>query len=296
VLDGGFTPRQRRLLSPHCTFVEVPDPPDDRRLLKPFPALVDPDGVVVLVDSDMVVTDSLAPMLGHAASGRICLFPDHESDYDRWFPEWADVFSLEAPLRREPYMNSGFVALSTEHWPRLLRRWWKACEDIVSRRTLVGDPRWEPADQADQDALNALLMSELPPGVVEELPAYEWDLSRVAVEDIDRLVCTSDGRRQPLLHAPLNPKVWQPGGWRRVAMNRAYVRLMPRLLFGSDVPLALSSEDVPLWLRAGIGPWFAARSAVAYSEVPLALRRVHRAPRRSAREVRKVVEAVRARR
>lgn len=295
ILDGGFTPEQRRLLAPHSTFVEVASPPEDRRLLKPFPALVDPEGIVVLVDSDMVITDSLAPILAHAASGRICVFPDHPSDACRWFEEWRDVFALRAPLRHQPYVNSGFLAVPTQHWPELLTRWWETCEQIGARRELVGDPRWEPTDQADQDALNALLMSEVPAGAVEQLLGYEWDLRRVVVEDVKSLVCVSDGRRQPLLHTPLNPKVWQPDGWRRVGMNTAYVRLLPRLLFGPDVAVRLEPEDVPLWVRPGRRPRLVARSATACTQVPTVLRRARRAPRRVVRHAREALAAARRR-
>jgi len=36
----------------------------------------------------------------------------------------------------------------------------------------------------------------------------------------------------------------------RVRRN-AYVRLLPRLLTGPDVPLRLADEELPLWLRPG---------------------------------------------
>ena len=107
VLDRGLTEDQRELLAPHAVLFELPDEIEDPYLVKPFPALAPFDGIVVLVDSDIVVTDSLEPILAAASTGKICVFPDPPGDYWRWFPEWRDIFELTAPLRREPYMNAG---------------------------------------------------------------------------------------------------------------------------------------------------------------------------------------------
>ena len=47
-----------------------------------------------------------------------------------------------------------------------------------------------------------------------------------------------------------------PKAWQRKALVRlrddAYVRLLPRLLFGDDVAVRLEPKSVPLWLRPGV--------------------------------------------
>lgn len=286
ILDRGLTSEQRRSLAAHAEFVEAAN--EDPYLVKPFPALLDPDGIVVLLDSDMIVTDTLRPVIALAESGKICAFPDHPSDYGRWFAEWQDLFSLGAPLRRQGYLNAGFIAVSTQRWPAFLGRWWDACELIASRRRELGEPQPEALAQFDQDALNALLMSEFPAESVVELPGYEWDLRRVAVEDEQRLRCRAEGRTQPLLHTVLQPKVWQHAAWRRVRSD-AYVKLAPRVLFSADVPVRLEPDQVPLWLRPGTAPRLTVRALDAYNRALPVLARGRRAPRRLARDVRRLV-------
>ena len=70
--------------------------------------------------------------------------------------EWADGFALRAPLRREPYVSSGFVAFSPERLPALLPRS-ELCGALGGRglgldSTGPDDPIW----LGDQDALNAI--------------------------------------------------------------------------------------------------------------------------------------------
>jgi hypothetical protein len=282
VLDRGLTEAQRRVLHGHCTLVTIPDNNADPYLVKPFPARVGASGVAVLLDSDMVVTSSLDSVLETAASGRICVFPDHPVDIGRWFAEWEALFDLAAPLRRGPYMNAGFTAVSVENWPQFFVRWWDACRRVAERRESLVDS--EPLAQLDQDALNAILLSEVKDEDVERLPSYEWDLRRVSVDDERTLRCTGpDGRTQPLLHAWMRPKVWQSR--ERVHAN-AYERLAPRLLLDSDVEIRLDSADVPMWLHPGWRGRVSLHALSAYNELPVLARRVPRIPRRLAREVR----------
>ena len=290
VLDRGLTARQRELLAPSVTLVDVPAGHADPYLVKPFPALVDTDGVVVLLDSDMVVTDSLEPVLERAAAGAICVFPDHPADLDRWFAEWHELFGLGAPLRRGDYLNAGFVAVSTARWPGFFPRWWEACARIPAERETLTDP--EPLAQLDQDALNALLLSEIPEGAVGQLPSYEWDLRRVSVVDPRTLECRAEGVRQPLLHAWLRPKVWQ--GRENVHAN-AYERLLPRILFAPDAAIRLDANDVPRWLRPGAAGQVALHGLRAYNALPEVRARARRAPRRALRGLRALAGRPRAR-
>ena len=163
VLDLGLDESQRRRLATVATV----EPPSVAPRAYPK-ALPDPGwvrGRIVLLDSDMLVVASLGDVLEKAANGSIRLFPDPDH---RWFEEWQRELALKAPLRRERYTNSGFVAFSAEHWPWLLERWSELNEHVADMPRRRPDPYRDP----DQDALNALLMSEVPANRVDIQP--EW--------------------------------------------------------------------------------------------------------------------------
>ena len=113
------------------------------------------------------------------------------------------MLELRAPLRRRTYLNAGFLALSTDHWPDLLTRWWQLCER-VPREQFFG--RFEqPFWAGDQDVLNAILSSEVPEEAIAELPAdgeaYPEELLEAVVVDERTLRCELRGR--PIIDPPL---------------------------------------------------------------------------------------------
>ncbi len=210
-------------------------------------------GTVVVIDSDMIVTRSLAPLLHLAVEGKICMFPDPPIDRGRWFAEWQEAFALRAPLRHQMYLNSGFVALSTKHWPDLLERWWTACDAIPPESLLIEvDHKFR---DSDQDALNAILMSEVAPDAVAPLPEsgelYSHESGPGVLVDERALTCVSGADSVSIVHQSLRPKVWNPSGWRRIRWNPddVFCRLLPRVLLGEDVVLRLEPRDLPWWLR-----------------------------------------------
>jgi hypothetical protein len=256
VLDVGLTEPQRLRLEPHVRLVEPPgEVLETPMLLKSFPHTLEPDGTVVVIDSDMMVTRSLDPVLERVEAGRVCMFADIEDQRDRLIPEWEEAFALTAPLRRgQHYMNAGFIALSTRHHPELLRRYWELCRRIPSDRTLVAASEYDqPFWGGDQDAINALLMSEVDADAVLELPQEEGPspelLHDVTIVDELTLECELRGHRPYLLHYWGGPKPWARNAWLRASRD-AYVRLMPRVLLGPDVAVRLDPSEVPLWLRA----------------------------------------------
>ena len=290
VLDLGLTPEQRARLAPAgVSFVSTPDNAHPW-VLKPVAAAADARGVVVLVDSDMVVTSSMEPIVRAAREGKFCVFPDHPSDHGRWFREWSDLFELSAPLRHATYANAGVIAFSADVWPEFLERWSRACRPMAGRRTVRTDS--EPDGQMDQDALNALLMSEIPESSVELLPGYEWDMREVELVDLHTLECVSGGQTQTLLHTPTSPKLWQEGGWRRVERG-AYVELMPRLLLGPDVVLRLEPDEIPLWMRRGVLAGIAVWALRGYNRLPWLEGKLRLAPGRARREVKAVGSSLR---
>ena len=290
VLDIGLTADQRARLGPVADVVSLPAatgrPP---LLVKPFAHLLGPAATVVVADGDVLVTAPLDELLDEARSGRICVTVDHPSTASRRFDEWSDVLGLRAPLRADqPYVNSGFVVFSVERWRTLLGRWWETCSRVPADAVGAGDgsgPFWA----GDQDALNALLMSEVPAGalrVLDEEAALFDTLRGVRVLDEATLACRRNGAGISILHYSLGPKPWHGRGWLRVRRD-AYVRLLQRLLFAADVPLRLDPREVPIWLRPGAGGAGALRAVHAAHDLGRAA-----APRR----VRDGVAALRSRR
>ena len=251
VLDAGLTGRQRARLEPHCRVVEIPaDLATTAVLFKAFPFHLQPSGLVVVIDSDIIVTGPLDGIVAAAERGAICAVPDR--DDDRWYGEWEDRFGLTGPPRRQTYVNSGFVALSTLRWPGLLQRWWEVCQRIPSPETrthgsTVDSPFWD----ADQDALNAILMSEVPAEGLMLLPyhrhpAHHADRRRTEVRDARTLACSHEGEPTAFVHYVGKRKAWESeGAWRRGMRDDAYVRLMPRVLLAEDVPVRLAASELP---------------------------------------------------
>lgn len=253
--DCGLTQEQRERLAPHCTIFEIPgDRTRDPVLLKPFAHLMAPTGVLVIIDSDMIVTGSLDGIINEAAEGRICAYPD--PSVDRFFPEWERLFDLSRPPRTQPYVSTGFVAFSALHWPDLLGQWYAACEQVPRHRTLAQGAAYEqPIALGDQDALNAVLMSEVPDTALMVLPKDErpvWMNEWVELIDEKRLMCTYQGTPTKLLHADGIQKPWEISAWWRIQKD-AYIVLMRRLIQGNDLTLSLDPSEVPIWLRRG---WF----------------------------------------
>lgn len=255
VADVGFERAQRDLLAPHATLVplsraDVKNP----QQYKAFPHLLRPRGTVVIVDSDIIVTDSIDDMLASARAGKIAVYPDPEEH--RWYAQWESIFALPGPPRQQTYVNSGFVTFSTMHWPGLLETWWHACEKIFPRPTIrEGAARDDPTGQSDQDALNALLMTNVPRDKIalqkKNREVFRWDFERVRVIDERMLVCEFEGTRVAVLHAVAGPKPWQRAAWKETTRRNAYMRLLRRLLTGDDVAVRGAASDVPAWLRPG---------------------------------------------
>jgi hypothetical protein len=290
VLDCGLDDAQRRALAPHATLVPLPDGLAQRKtLLKPYVHEVARPGILVWVDSDVIVTRHLEEVAMYARSGKLCFHSvDDVNQRGRSFPQWTHEFGLASPLRRQTYVSAGFFALDAVRWRNLLERWSKICAAIPPERVFgpdMGDPLWA----GDQDALNALLMSEVPANAVEELPAQEAvfppDMHRVLVTNGDGLSALHEGAPVALLHYTWVPKPWTARAWGRIPNMRrdAYVRLLPRVLFAEDVSLRLEPALVPPWLRPGpagrlalegivLGKWLRAAAAAVVRCLPAGLR------------------------
>jgi hypothetical protein len=248
VLDLGLTPDERRLLEPHCELVAVARGRYPW-LEKPHLLARSPASVAIFVDADIIVTGSLDPVVDVAHA--VGITANVDVAVTRWFAEWSELLGLRAPLRREPYVNSGFVALAPERIPFLLPRWAELCGSLRGRR--LGPDSLGPDDPvwlSDQDALNALMMSEVPEGGAARAADMAIVMSKVRVDDVDRLACSLDGRPLRLLHSIGHPKPWEPRA-RWEWSGDAYGACLRRVLVGPDLALAVPRAMVPTWLRPG---------------------------------------------
>jgi hypothetical protein len=272
VLDAGLPEEHRSLLDGRATFVRLPEEVSERGYLaKSFMSRLDVSGIVLWIDSDIIVTSSLDEPLALARDGRFCAFrDDFPEDYARRFPEWEEVFGLESPPREQTYVSAGFFAYSADRWPRLIERWSQATQRVPLGSMFTGDHRTNPTWAADQDALNAVLMSEVPAGVLAAYRTAEMAHTRTLREaevlDEARLEVRHQGQRARVVHYSWGPKPWTTADLRRVAPN-AYVRLFRRVVFADDVDLRLPERAVPLWLRPSLAGRGTLRGIVAARRV-----------------------------
>lgn len=281
VLDGGLSGAQRRVLAREC---EVrPLPVDEGGVFVVFAksavGTLGLTGPVVLLDSDMIVTRSLAPVLASARAGRMCGVVDLLGE--RRFDAWTPILGLPCFPREQRHMNAGLVAFDAAAWGDFLERWSAACRLVPrSRAELPFDLPQEtllshPFALPEQDVLNALLMTEVEPERIEILdidfapgPLQNDD---VQIESRWSLACRSGRVRPFCLHYWNHPKPWLEGARPYLAFD-AYVELLARVLTSADVPLRIPAADLPVWLRDD-----------------LAGRLVRRTPRRVRRGVRSAV-------
>ena len=254
VLDAGLTPRQRALLEPHCDLIPV-TPSAHPALLKTIAPLQSDCDIAVLIDSDIVVTDSLAPAVAVAKRGQVFAYVDRSAP-DRWFAEWGEIFELRAPLRRQPAVNAGLVAFSRRMLPELLTRWSACIQGVVDRSPSVGVGGVEnPVWLGDQDALNALLMSEFPEGTTVHGPARgmvigDDALAAARLVDQKSLECRWGDERVGVIHAVGRPKPWEHSAWSQYWMT-SYTRALRRALWGPDAIIRVPEAELPPWLRSG---------------------------------------------
>jgi hypothetical protein len=280
LLDGGLTERQRATLG---IVADVRDAPVSASgvfvvFLKPATYLLGLTGTAVLIDSDVIVTHRMTSVIEEARAGRICAVGvrGEELAHRRFPDEWAAALGLREPVRPQRNVGGGLVVLDVERWDAFLRRWYELCERVPQERADL--PFDLPAESVltnpfafnEQDVLNALLSSEVPPEVLLDIgvdaspgPPHN-DLIRVV--DRTRLRCLLGDEEPLLLHYWNHPKPWLPNARPHLAFD-AYVDLMARLLTADDVPIRLDRDELPIWLRDDLvgkvvrrGPRLARRS------------------------------------
>jgi hypothetical protein len=247
IVDCGLTERQRDLLAPVATVILAP-PSVEPHLLKYVGPMQQPADVMLLIDADMIVTRALDPIVEDVRAGKVVAFTDPLAD--RFFESWRELLDLPA-LRRQPYVNAGFVALPRERGLDLLERLQRDQRLIDADDTIwTGGSPDQPTYFADQDLLNALLSSVVP---ADKVTIHEQELAPhppfagVSVTDLHSASCAYDDGHAPyLLHHMLKQKPWLTP-----RLSTPYSKLLPRLWLGEDVAIRVPPEDVPMRFRTG---------------------------------------------
>ena len=274
-LDHGLEPDQRAWLAARYRVV---DPPDR---LHPYAAKsfavqhldqLDPDGVLVLADADLVATGPWRDYVASARAGALVAAIDPQPE--RRFDEWCALFGVEGPVTPRPYVNSGLVFWSLRHHRALLERWAEICASLGERGG--AQTFGSPATFGDQDVLDALLMTEFTATPVDVRPDTEIVVSATMygcrTPDPASLTCIGPAGPVRALHSVQRDKPWRLRSARAVE-GAAYARILravlaPEIRAGSaGGPFA--PERVVPWLRPG--PIGAARLAG-----PLALHALRR--------------------
>jgi hypothetical protein len=246
VLDCGLTDAQRSMLAPEATLVPAPEdfPP---WLLKAAAPLNQPAEVMVLIDSDMIVTRPLTALIHETSGPQVVGFRNKS---DRFFSAWGEVLGL-GEARPRPYISSSLVFLRGSIGSEVLSLMDHLKHRVDFQRTYWRDNDSEyPFLLGDQDLLNAILATQVDPERVVEL---ESRLEAVPpfpglrVLDERALKCAyEDGTEPYVLHHFLSKPWWEP------TVSGVYTQLLVRLLRGSDVAVRVPEREFPLHLRPGL--------------------------------------------
>jgi hypothetical protein len=275
VLDHGLAPDQRERLAAHATVVPAPAGDEPPSLLKLELPRERPADVVAILDTDLIATRSLAPLLDAAAAGSLVAF---ENDTHRYFPEWGELLGL-GEVRPGPYLTTSAILAPAALADRVLPVVAERQRAVDRDRTWVagGDPA-DPLYYLDQDVLNAVVHSRLEPGELRSVDARLAPIppfAGVRIADSRTLRCAyRDGTEPYFLHHAFRKP------WLVPIRANVYSRLLTRLLLADDVPLRLEPDELPPRLRRGVGG-AASRLAVDARLTPRgALRRLRRRPER----------------
>lgn len=260
IIDTGLEAEQVEFLSRVCVVKSFETEANQLAVFsKPSLWSLETDRTVVMIDTDVIITGSLASIIDKADAGSICGFADAYAT--RSFPEWEELLGLEAPLHPQTYLNGSFVALSMKRWRWLVKRWAESSARVQTQRAErefllhQDEVASDPVGFNEQDTWNALLQSEAPEDAVSVHPselAPTW-VDRRSVRVIDRtgLHVEAFGRRTLYLHCTGTPKPWQRFGWSR-PRYKAFDDLLPRVLFADDVALRLEPSSLPLRTRGTV--------------------------------------------
>jgi hypothetical protein len=260
LVDCGLMTWQRRLAEREVTLLPAPASfaPHFLKIVGP---MTRPARAMAVIDADIVVTRSLDPLFAEVATcGKLIAVTDALGE--RFDERWGALLDL-GPLRRQPYLNSGFLIAPLELGLRVFRELGSLQERVDVSHSMIGSGKPEdPFYFLDQDALNALLVSRrfgaadvhtLPYAALPHPP-----FAGIRVADKARLRISVEGPIEPfgLHHIQRKP-------WLHAVPSTPYSQLLPRLWLAGDLPLRLKASQVPLRFRPGKGGALAARWAAS---------------------------------
>jgi hypothetical protein len=245
-VDAGLRPDQRRRLAEHATVVDSKHALP-AYLLKLSPGPTPAADARVLLDADVLVVRPLTQLIAFAREGKLVAFTDPVAQ--RSYEEWSSLLELP-PVRSQPYVNAGVLAVAEELGRQLLPIVVEGTRKLdIERSQHGGGSPEEPFYFYDQDVLNAVLASEAPPEDLVVLPhrlAPHPPFPGLELVDRQALRCRyGDGTEPFVLHHVLAKP------WLRSTRRSIYEVLLRRMLHGNDVPLPLDPAELPLRLREG---------------------------------------------
>lgn len=262
VLDSGLTPGQRSQLE--AEVVVLPGPVGETpHLLKSLAPLRRPADVMILVDTDVIVTRHLGTLAQTAASGRLVAVADRASQ--RFHPGWGEALRLSCPAGNDRYVNAGLLVVPRDPGLALLARMRTLVGHIDPTETVIGRGSVnDPFYYLDQDVLNALLLDD-PRNQIEVLPhrlAPFPPFAKLRIDDLKALRCVYADGVQPFAIHHIQGKPWLS-----LTRTSIYSQLLTRLLVAHDLPITIEPGQLPLRLREGVGASFARRGADAVARL-----------------------------
>jgi hypothetical protein len=246
ILDLGLEEAQRDLLSDAATVVPAPGALP-AQLQKTVAPLAHPAEVMVLIDADMIVTRPLTELIERAADGGVVAFRDRQ---DRFAPAWGEILGL-GEARRGPYVSSGLAFLGGQLGRDVIELMAERQDRVDFSRTFWRrNVRDYPFLYADQDVLNAILATRVPP---DRLAALDSSLAatppfrKLRLLDEWGVRCAYPDGTEPYV---LHQFVRKP--WLEPMYHGIYSRLLARLLLADDVPVRVPDREVPLRMRTGV--------------------------------------------
>ncbi|MGI8461997.1 MAG: hypothetical protein ACR2OC_10240, partial [Solirubrobacterales bacterium] len=245
LVDCGLTTPQRELLAGETTIVPAPEGVAPY-LLKTVAPSAHPARVMVLIDTDMIVTRSLGGLIEEAAQGRVIAF---ENDSDRFVAEWGEALEL-GPIGRRPYVSVGLVLCGGEPGAETIRLLDDRQRRVDMGKTFYGSDEADyPFKYPEQDVLNAILSTRIAAEAVTTLPSRlmpNQPFDGLALLDEASLRCGyADGIEPYVLHHYL----FKP--WLEPMYHGLYSRLLARCLLGPGLAIRVPEADVPLRFREG---------------------------------------------
>jgi len=201
---------------------------------------------MVLIDTDMIVTRSLAELAGTAAHGGVVAFLN---DRPRFVAEWGELLDL-GPAAPQPYVSSGLVVLGGAEGAEVLDLLDDRQRRVDVGRTLFGTAEADyPFRFPEQDVLNAILCTRAADFPATRLPnrlAPNPPFAGLRLHDIEDLRCAYDDGAEPYVLHHFHRKPWIDRIY-----HGLYSRLLTRLLTGDDVVLRVPDDLIPARLRTG---------------------------------------------